>query len=49
MAAKVAGCCEGLVSSIDEVPTISEIMHKVFLRTRSFPCFWSPFVFDISK
>jgi hypothetical protein len=48
MAAKVAGCCEGLLSSIDEVPTISEIMHKVFLRTRSLR-FWSQFVFDISK
>jgi len=31
MAAKVAGCCEGLVSSIDEVPTISEIMHKAII------------------
>ncbi|KAH9530578.1 hypothetical protein CY35_20G010300 [Sphagnum magellanicum] len=31
MAAKVAGCCEGLVSSIDEVPTISEIMHKAIM------------------
>jgi hypothetical protein len=36
MAAKVAGCCEGLVSSIDEVPTISEIMHKAIMD-QTFP------------
>ncbi|CAM6021560.1 unnamed protein product [Sphagnum balticum] len=36
MAAKIAGCCEGLVSSIDEVPTISEIMHKAIMD-QTFP------------
>jgi CubicO group peptidase (beta-lactamase class C family) len=36
MAAKVAGCCEGLLSSIDEVPTISEIMHKAIMD-QTFP------------